>query len=94
MPRNNIDTYKIDQYVGKKISDLRLSKSIPKQTLAANINVTQQQITKYEKAINRVSASKLVLIANALSVDVSYFFKDLEKFTYKIKKKRTKTQSQ
>jgi len=46
--------------------------------LAKMIGVTYQQAHKYEKGINRVSASRLFGIANAMSVNVGYFFEGLD----------------
>jgi transcriptional regulator with XRE-family HTH domain len=45
--------------------------------LAEAIGLTFQQVQKYEKGSNRVSSSRLVDIANALDVSVSYFFEDM-----------------
>ncbi len=46
--------------------------------LADRIGVTYQQAHKYEKGINRISAGHLYGIANALSVDIEYFFEGVE----------------
>jgi transcriptional regulator with XRE-family HTH domain len=51
------------------------------QTLAKSIGVAFQQVQKYESGSNRVSASRLVQIANALAVPVAYFFEDIETST-------------
>ncbi|MBB3454767.1 transcriptional regulator with XRE-family HTH domain [Rhizobium sp. BK313] len=44
--------------------------------LAEGLNVTFQQVQKYEKGANRVGASRLQSVANCLDVPVSYFFED------------------
>jgi transcriptional regulator with XRE-family HTH domain len=44
--------------------------------LAAQLGVTFQQVQKYEKGINRVGAGRLLRIAEALDVPVSFFFQD------------------
>lgn len=64
----------IDCYIGNRILGLRLAKGLSRQQLASNIGVTHQQLQKYEKGINRISAGRLVLIAQALNKPVSYFF--------------------
>ena len=46
--------------------------------LARALGISYQQLQKYETAGNRVSAGRLYEIAQALSVEMSYFFKDLE----------------
>ena len=42
--------------------------------VAKKINLSHQQLQKYEMAINRVTVGRLTLIARALEKDVSYFF--------------------
>jgi transcriptional regulator with XRE-family HTH domain len=44
------------------------------QTLAARLGVTFQQVQKYERGDNRVSASRLARAADLLGIDVDYFF--------------------
>ena len=46
--------------------------------LAQTLGVTYQQSQKYEKGLNRISASKLWIVAAALSVDIEYFFEGLD----------------
>jgi transcriptional regulator with XRE-family HTH domain len=46
--------------------------------MAELIGVTYQQAHKYEKAMNRVAAGRLYLIAQALGVEVSYFYEGLQ----------------
>lgn len=46
------------------------------EKLGERLGITFQQIQKYEKGTNRVSASKLLAAAGVLSVPVSYFFED------------------
>lgn len=51
---------------------------LTQQQLADLIGVTYQQAHKYERGMNRVSAGRLYQIAQALGVDVDYFFEGLE----------------
>lgn len=56
--------------------------------LADQLGVTSQQIQKYEKGVNRLSAATMVRIAEVLKVDVQYFFEELPtgvKYTKEIK---------
>jgi transcriptional regulator with XRE-family HTH domain len=53
---------------------LRLARGISQTALGSRIGVTFQQVQKYEKGVNRISASKIVEIANTLGVDVSDLF--------------------
>lgn len=64
----------IDVQVGQRIASLRLQRELNQSQLGAAIGVTFQQIQKYEKGVNRVSASKLALIADFLSVEVQDLF--------------------
>ena len=74
MSRSNEQTILIDKFVGKKILDFRISRGIPRKAMAEAIGVTHQQLQKYEYAINRISASRLVLVAQYLEVPVIEFF--------------------
>ncbi|NKF32127.1 helix-turn-helix transcriptional regulator, partial [Pseudomonas sp. BGM005] len=64
-------------HVGKTIRIQRLLRKVSQTELGDRVGVTFQQIQKYEKGSNRVSASMLVEIAGALKVDVRTFFDDL-----------------
>jgi len=65
----------IDIAVGQRIRELRKERRITQTELANAIGLTFQQVQKYEKARNRISASKLVHIANIFDVDVATLFK-------------------
>ena len=78
MARKNDYIKEIDQFIGKKIYSLRLAKGLSRQQLADLIEVTHQQLQKYEKGTNRISVGRLVLIAKALSKTVSYFYEGLD----------------
>lgn len=64
----------VDIAVGQHIRLLRYKQQITQQDLAAKLNISFQQLQKYEKGQNRVSASRLVDIAQALGVHPGYFF--------------------
>ena len=61
----------VDQRIGALIRQRRLELGVSQTTLADAVGVTFQQIQKYEKGINRVSASTLMEIAMALDTRVS-----------------------
>jgi transcriptional regulator with XRE-family HTH domain len=67
----------IDVHVGKRIRICRLLLGMNQQTLAEALGLTFQQVQKYEHGANRVSASRLSAMAEALSVPISYFFDGL-----------------
>jgi transcriptional regulator with XRE-family HTH domain len=67
----------IDVGVGRRIRQRRKAMKITQEKLADALALTFQQVQKYERGANRVSASKLYEIATVLCVPVSYFFEDL-----------------
>jgi transcriptional regulator with XRE-family HTH domain len=71
------EPHAVDVHVGKTIRIQRLLRKVSQTELGDRVGVTFQQIQKYEKGSNRVSASMLVEIAGALKVDVRTFFDDL-----------------
>ena len=64
----------IDVYVGKRIRRARSLCNMSQQELAKGFNVYAQQIQKYETGHNRVSASRLVMIAEALDISLMQLF--------------------
>jgi transcriptional regulator with XRE-family HTH domain len=67
----------VDRYVGARMRERRIMLGLTQQQMAELIGVTYQQAHKYEKGINRIAAGRLYNIAQALGVDVSYFFEGL-----------------
>lgn len=66
----------VDVECGRRIRLRRKELGVSQEALAAKIDLTFQQVQKYERGSNRVSASKLFDIARALSVPPGYFFPD------------------
>lgn len=67
----------IDVHVGARIRLRRRSLGISQERLAEDLGLTFQQVQKYERGANRVSASKLYEIARSLQISVTFFFDDL-----------------
>ncbi len=67
----------IDIYVGKRVRMQRNYLKMSQTALADKLEVTFQQVQKYEKGTNRISASKLYQIAQSLGVTVSFFYEGL-----------------
>jgi len=63
-----------DVYVGAAIRKFRMIAGLSQTDLGKALDVSFQQLQKYEKGMNRVSASKLQKIANALHMPVAAFF--------------------
>ncbi len=68
----------VDVHVGKRIRHRRWLVGMTQQQLAEKVGIKFQQIQKYETGANRVSASRLWDIADALEVKVSFFFEGIE----------------
>ena len=66
----------IDVHVGKRIRMRRCLLNISQEKLAEAVNLTFQQIQKYERGTNRVSASRLFQFARILDVPVNYFYQE------------------
>jgi transcriptional regulator with XRE-family HTH domain len=64
----------IDKHVGGRVRMRRIMLKMSQTDLGAELGITFQQIQKYEKGANRISASKLQRISEVLSVPVSFFF--------------------
>jgi transcriptional regulator with XRE-family HTH domain len=64
----------VDRHVGSRVRMRRLMVGMSQGALADQIGITFQQIQKYEKGMNRVSASRLQQIAAILNVPVPFFF--------------------
>lgn len=71
-------THPVDVHVGKRIRHRRWLVGMTQQQLAEHVGIKFQQIQKYETGANRVSASRLWDIADALEVPVSFFFEGIE----------------
>jgi transcriptional regulator with XRE-family HTH domain len=67
-----------DRHVGARMRERRIMLGLTQQQMAELIGVTYQQAHKYEKGINRVAAGRLYTIAQALGVEVGYFFEGLQ----------------
>ncbi len=68
----------VDVHVGKRIRHRRWLIGMTQQQLAEQVGIKFQQIQKYETGANRVSASRLWDISDALEVKVSFFFEGLQ----------------
>ena len=63
-------------HLGKKLRMRRLSLGLTQTKVAEAINVTFQQIQKYEKGTNGISSLRIMQLANFLKVPVVFFFED------------------
>jgi transcriptional regulator with XRE-family HTH domain len=70
----------IDRVVGQRIRWRRRELKLTQERLGELLELTFQQVQKYEKGVNRVSAGRLYEIAGVLGVPISYFFDGAEEF--------------
>ena len=66
----------IDASVGSQVRTLRRQRGLTQTQLGDVLGLTFQQIQKYERGTNRISASKLAMLADALKVPVNVFFEE------------------
>lgn len=67
----------IDRRLGQRLRARRLEIGLSQERLAEILGLTFQQVQKYEKGVNRIAASRLFEIANALDVPAQFFFDGL-----------------
>ena len=71
----------IDLHVGKRLRLRRTLLGMSQEQLGAELNITFQQVQKYERGANRISASRLWDMSQILDVPISYFFDDMSETT-------------
>lgn len=76
MPRSKERT--LDVYIGTRVRMRRLMLHMSQEALSGKLGVTFQQVQKYEKGLNRISASRLFELSQALNVPVGYFYDGLD----------------
>ena len=71
----------IDMHVGKRVRLRRTLLGLSQEQLGAALNITFQQVQKYERGANRISASRLWDISQILDASIGYFFDDMSSHT-------------
>ena len=71
---------KIDQLVGQRLRWRRRELRLTQEQLGEKLSLTFQQVQKYEKGVNRVSAGRLFEMSTAMGVPITYFFDGAETF--------------
>jgi transcriptional regulator with XRE-family HTH domain len=67
----------VDAHVGSRIRLRRVNLGMSQKQLGTALGLTFQQVQKYERGVNRVSASKLYSLSQTLGVSVSFFFENM-----------------
>ena len=75
-----------NKHLGNKLKLRRLALGLTQTKVAKAINVTFQQIQKYEKGTNGVSSTRLLQLSNYLKVPIDYFFIDFSEYLINIEK--------
>jgi transcriptional regulator with XRE-family HTH domain len=74
----------LNKYIGKKLLERRKELKMNLKEVGDHINLSPQQIVKYESGVNRVSAGTLYKIAKLLDVSMLYFYKGADEGSIKI----------
>lgn len=72
----------VDIHVGTRVRQRRTLLGLSQERLAAALDLTFQQVQKYERGANRIGAGRLYQLARALDVPVTYFFEDMDDTQY------------
>ena len=72
------EPHPVDRHVGARVRLRRQTVGLSQEALGSAIGVTFQQVQKYERGTNRISASRLWELSNILEVPVSFFFEGAE----------------
>ena len=77
-----------NKHLGSKLKLRRLALGLTQTKVAKAINVTFQQIQKYEKGTNGVSSIRLLQLSNYLKVPINYFFEDFSEYLINLGKSK------
>ena len=72
----------VDIHVGSRVRQRRTLLGFSQERLASALDLTFQQVQKYERGANRIGAGRLYQLARALEVPVTYFFEELDDSNY------------
>lgn len=75
--RKTGEAHPVDVYVGARMKQRRIELGMSQEKLGNELNLTFQQVQKYERGANRVGASRLHELSQALEVPVGYFFEGM-----------------
>lgn len=81
-PENEI---KLDKHIGTKLRNRRVQLKLTQTKVGNALKVSFQQIQKYEKGINGVSAFRILQLSNHLKVPISYFFEEFDPIAFESK---------
>lgn len=76
MPKNG--THPVDKHVGTRVRAARTELGYSQEFVADRLGISFQQVQKYERGFNRISASRLYELAKIFRKPVAFFFQDIE----------------
>ena len=82
----------VDVHIGNRICIRRKLLGLSQEKMAEMLGLTFQQVQKYEKGSNRVSASRLWDFSQILQVDINFFFEDMPQETARQSPRRLVTE--
>lgn len=74
----SLNINELDLYLGKRVKAFRIKIHWPLKTLAMKLDISIQQLQRYETGMNKISASLLYIIAHKLNTDVNFFYEGYE----------------
>ena len=77
-----------NKHLGSKLKLRRLALGLTQTKVAKAINVTFQQIQKYEKGTNGVSSVRLLQLSNYLKIPINYFYEDFSDYLINLEKSK------
>ena len=77
-----------NNHLGRKLRMRRLSLGLTQTKVAEAINVTFQQIQKYEKGTNGVSSIRLLQLSNYLKIPINYFFENFSDYLINVERSK------
>lgn len=78
-PKEKLEVQAVEQHVGQRLKFRRNQLSLSQQEIAHAIGISYQQVQKYEKGVNRITAGRIYSLSRILDVDVGYFFEGLSR---------------
>ena len=83
-----------NRHLGSKLRMRRLALGLTQTKVAQAINVTFQQIQKYEKGTNGISSLRIMQLGKILKVSVMYFFEDYPEYSEVVKSDKDNTEEE
>lgn len=82
-----MELHEIENHIGKQIKLLRLSRKISQKDLAKKMDITYQQVQKYENGLNKISVSRLWQVCDIFEITPDYLFENILSEDMPVKKK-------